>query len=126
MIKFNNEIILSLQNLIISNSGGTNGIRDINLLDSAVQSAFQTFGGFDLYPTIEEKGARLGYNLISNHAFLDGNKRIGILVMLCFFEINNINLNLTDDDIIYLGLGIADGSINYENLLNFIKNHIIF
>ena len=82
MIKFDKEKVLLLQQLVIESSGGSNGVRDFGLLDSAIESVYQTFDGQELYPTKEEKGARLGYTLVSNHAFVDGNKRIGLLVML--------------------------------------------
>ena len=76
MIRFSEEKVLLLHQLIIAETGGCSELRDIGLLDSALEGCFQTFGGQELYPTKEEKGARLGYSLISNHAFVDGNKRI--------------------------------------------------
>ena len=84
MIKFTKEKILLLHQLIAQETGGEVGLRDQALLESAIESAFATFDGQDLYPTKEAKAARLGYALISNHAFLDGNKRIGVYVMLTF------------------------------------------
>ena len=123
MIKFDKEKVLLLQQLVIESSGGSAGVRDFGLLDSAIQSSYQTFGGQELYPTKEEKGARLGYNLVSNHAFVDGNKRIGLLVMLSFLAINGINLKYTDDDLVYVGLSLADGKMTYEELLSWIKEH---
>lgn len=123
MIKFDKEKVLLLQKLVIDSSGGSDGIRDLNLLDSALESAFQTFDGKELYPSKEEKGARLGYGLVSNHAFVDGNKRIGLLVMISFLHINGIKIKCLDDELIALGLGLADGSINYENLLEWIIKH---
>ena len=80
MIKFTQEKVLLLHKLITEETGGEPNIRDVNLLNSALESAFQTFDGQELYPSKEEKGARLGYSLISNHAFVDGNKRIGMYV----------------------------------------------
>ena len=123
MIKFDKDKVLLLQQLIIESSGGTNGVRDFALLESALNSCFQTFDGIELYPTKEEKGARLGFTLVSNHAFVDGNKRIGLLVMLSFLEVNGIKLKYTDDELVELGLGLASGNIKYENLLNWINNH---
>ncbi|MBE7061140.1 MAG: type II toxin-antitoxin system death-on-curing family toxin [Clostridiales bacterium] len=123
MIKFNKEKVLLLQQLVIESSGGGAGVRDFGLLDSAIESAYQTFGGEELYPTKEEKGARLGFNLVSNHAFVDGNKRIGLLVMLSFLAINGINVKYTDQDLVYVGLSLADGKMSYEELLNWIKEH---
>ena len=123
MIKFDKEKVLLLQQLIIESSGGTAGVRDFKLLDSALNACYQTFDGIELYPTKEEKAARLGYNLISNHAFVDGNKRIGLIVMLSFLEINGIKLNYSDDDLINIGMALAEGSMKYDLLLEWINNH---
>ena len=86
MIKFSREKVLLLHQLLAEATGGSVGVRDQGLLDSALEGAFAGFGDQEFYPTKEEKGARLGYALISNHAFLDGNKRIGLYVMLSFLE----------------------------------------
>ena len=125
MIEFDKEKVLLLQQLLIESTGGSAGVRDFGLLDSALASAFQTFDGVDLYPTKEEKAARLGFNLVSNHAFVDGNKRIGLLVMLSFLAINGINIKYTDDELIEIGLSLASGNMSYENLLEWIKLHKI-
>lgn len=125
MIRFDNEIAILLQQLVINKSGGSLGVRDLGLLDSALNSSYQTFGGAELYPTIEEKGARLGFNLVSNHAFVDGNKRIGLLIMLTFFAINKVNLKYTDEDLVFIGLSLADGKLSYTELLSWIKEHKI-
>ena len=90
MIKFSKDKVLLLHKLITEETGGDPNIRDVALLDSALESAFQTFGGQELYPTKEEKGARIGYSLISNHSFVDGNKRRGMYVLLTFLETNGI------------------------------------
>jgi len=123
MIIFDQEKVLLLQQLIIKSSGGTAGVRDFNLLDSALQSAFQTFDGQELYPTKEEKGARIGYNLVSNHAFVDGNKRVGMLVMLSFLEINGIHITYTDAELVKVGLSLADGKMTYQDLLEWVQKH---
>lgn len=125
MRHFDKNKVLLLQQLIIESTGGTAGVRDFDLLDSALNSCYQTFDGKELYPTKEEKGARLGFTLVSNHAFVDGNKRIGVLVMLSFLEVNGIKLKFTDDELIELGLGLASGKISYENLLDWILVHKI-
>ena len=123
MIKFDKEKVLLLQQLVIESSGGSVGVRDLGLLDSAIESAYQTFGGEELYPTKEEKGARLGFNLVSNHAFVDGNKRIGLLVMLSFLAINGVNIKYTDEELVTIGLSLAEGKTSYEELLSWIINH---
>ena len=79
MIKFSKEKVKLLHQLLWEESGGSLGVRDEALLDSALENAFAGFDDQEFYPTKEEKAARLGYSLISNHAFVDGNKRIGIM-----------------------------------------------
>ena len=123
MIVFDEDKVLLLQQLIIQSTGGSLGLRDKTLLDSALKSAYQTFDGKELYPSKEEKGAKLGYSLISNHAFIDGNKRVGILTMLSFLEINGIHLKYTDQELIDLGLSVANDNQKYEDILFWIKNH---
>lgn len=92
MKTLNKRQILMLHSALVSESGGCNEIRDEGLLDSAIKTPFQTFAGRDLYPTVLEKAARLGFGLIRNHPFVDGNKRIGTHAMLVFLDINNITL----------------------------------
>lgn len=123
MIKFSKEKVKLLHQLIAQETGGSIGIRDEGLLESALDAAFSTFGGHELYPTKEEKGARLGYNLISNHAFVDGNKRIGMYVMLTFLEVNGIHMDCTNQDVATVGLAVAAGSMDYEMLLQWVKDH---
>ena len=123
MIKISLEMAEFLHQLIAQETGGEIGVRDEGLLDSALESAFATFDGKDLYPSKEEKGARIGYSLISNHAFVDGNKRIGMHIMLTFLELNGIKLNCTNQDIVDAGLGLASGNMSYEQLLAWINNH---
>ncbi len=120
MIKFSQEKVLLLHKLITEETGGDPNIRDFDLLESALESAFQTFGGEELYPSKEEKGARLGYALISNHAFVDGNKRIGMYVMMTFLEVNGIKLDPTVDDVARVGLAVAAGEMKYDDLLKWI------
>ena len=123
MIRFSKEKVELLHQLIAQETGGSVGIRDEGLLDSAIEGIFQIFDGKELYKTKEEKGARLGFMLISNHAFLDGNKRIGMHVMLTFLEVNGIRLECSDDDIIEAGLGVASGRMGYDDLLDWVRNH---
>ena len=89
MIKFSKDKVLLLHQLIAQETGGSIGVRDEALLESALENAFSSFDGKEFYPSKEEKGARLGYTLISNHAFVDGNKRIGMYVMLSREQIGN-------------------------------------
>ena len=123
MTKFSKEKVLLLHQLIAQETGGEVGLRDQALLESVLENAFATFGGRDLYPTKEEKAAWLGFSLISNHAFLDGNKRIGIYVMLTFLEMNGISMEYSNDDLVRVGLSVADGTMKYEPLLEWVRAH---
>ena len=123
MIKFSQEKVLLLHKLIVEATGGSDGIRDFGLLDSALESAYATFDGKELFPTKEETAARIGVGLVSNHAFVDGNKRIGMYVLLTFLEVNGIPLEATDEEVVDVGLRLAEGKMQYEELLQWIKDH---
>ena len=90
MKRLSKEQILMLHSQLIEQTGGTTGVRDFNLLESAIETPFQVFDGVELYPTIQAKGARLGYGLIQNHCMLDGNKRLRTHAMLVFLALNGI------------------------------------
>ena len=120
MIKFSREKVLLLHKLIAEETGGDANVRDIALLESALESAFQTFDGKELYPTKEEKVARIAYALIANHAFVDGNKRIGMYVLLTFLEVNGIRIYPSVDEVVRVGLAVASGEMKYEQLLQWI------
>ncbi|MBQ3210163.1 MAG: type II toxin-antitoxin system death-on-curing family toxin [Oscillospiraceae bacterium] len=126
MIKFSKEKVLLLHKLIAEETGGSIGVRDEALLESALEAAFAGFGDKEFYPTKEEKGARLGYSLVSNHAFVDGNKRIGMYVMITFLEVNGIHVDCTNEEVTELGLALAEGSVSYEELLKWVREHRTF
>lgn len=94
------------------------------MFESALEVPYQTFDGKELYPSKEEKAARLGYGLVANHPFVDGNKRIGLYVMISFLEVNGINIELTDEEIEKLAIGIADGTYKYEDVISFLRNKL--
>ena len=123
MIKFSKEKVLLLHQLIAAETGGSIGVRDEGLLESAIESAFAGFGDKEFYPSKEEKAAKIGFSLVSNHAFVDGNKRIGMYIMITFLEVNGIYLDCTNEEVVEIGLGLADGSIGYEEILEWIRNH---
>ena len=123
MTKFSKDKILLLHQIMAEATGGSVGVRDEALLESALESAFAGYGDREFFPSKEEKGARLGYALISNHAFVDGNKRIGVYVMLSFLEMNGIRIRCTDEELIHIGFSIADSSMTYEDLLSWILHH---
>lgn len=123
---FSNEKVLLLHKLITEQTGGSQELRDARLLDSALKSAYETFDNQKLYPSKLEKAARIGCSLISNHAFVDGNKRIGIYVMLTFLELNGVKMTCTNEDVIHAGLSVADGSMKYEDLLEWVRQFAIY
>ncbi len=125
MIQLTKQQVILLHKEIIAESGGSPEIRDEGLLDSALNAPFQTFSGTELYPTILEKAARLGYSLIKDHAFVDGNKRIGAHTMLVFLALNNIEVEYEDNDFIQLILGVAAGGISAEQLLAWLQAHVV-
>lgn len=116
--------VLMLHASLIAESSGCDGIRDEGLLDSAINSPLQSFAGEDLYPTVLEKAARLGFGLIRNHPFIDGNKRIGTHAMLVFLAINGITLSYEDNDLIRIILSVAAGELDDTELLNWLQRHI--
>ena len=123
MIRFSKEKVLLLHKIMAEATGGGTCVWDEGLLDAALENAFAGFGDREFYPTKEEKGARLGYELITNHAFVDGNKRIGMYVMLSFLEMNGIRIRCTDEELVSAGLSVAGGSMGYEALLDWVLNH---
>lgn len=104
--------------------GGTTGIRDIDMLNSALESPFQTWGGKDLCKTLEEKAIHLCFSIVKNHPMLDGNKRLGAHLLCVFLAINDYILIFDDDDLIKLIYGIADGSLTIDDSIAWIKLHI--
>ncbi len=123
MIKISEEKALLLHKLITEETGGDPNVRDIALLNSALESASTTFDGKELYPTKKEKGARLGFSLISNQAFVDGNKRIGMYVLLTFLETNGVKIRPTNEEVARVGLAVVAGKMKYEELLEWILDN---
>ncbi len=123
MKRLSKEQVLLLHSQLIKSFGGSSGVRDDNLLDSALESPFQTFDGEELYPTLQAKAARLGYGLIKNHCMIDGNKRIGAHAMLVFLELNGVEIDYKQKDLYETILAVADGSLDYDELLKWILKH---
>ena len=117
------EEILALQEKVISQTGGSFGLRDRGLLESAVYSADSSFGDVEVYPSLEEKAARLAFAITGNHAFVDGNKRIGAHAMLVFLELNGIELNHTSEELSEIILKLAAGDADLQSLLSWILEH---
>ena len=117
--------IVLLHDQIISETGGIQGLRDEGLLESALYAPFQIFDDEELYPTLTEKAARLGYGLLKNHAFFDGNKRIGAHAMLVFLALNEVETEYSQDDLVSIILGVASGQSSYTDLLEWVRTHVV-
>ena len=108
---------------MIESHGGSDGIRDEGLLDSALAAPFQTFDGNALWPTIQQKAVRLGFGLIMNHPFMDGNKRTGAHVMLTMLAMNGIELEYTQKELYKIIIKVASSEASFEELLNWVLDH---
>lgn len=125
MIRLSKHQILLIHDQFIAETGGSSGLRDEGMLDSALNSPFQTFGGEDVYPSLQQKAARLCFGLVKNHPFVDGNKRIGAHAMLVFLALNGIELQHSQTDLSDIILQLAAGEIEVEALLQWILSHQI-
>lgn len=123
MKKLTKNQILMLHRELIRETGGSDGPRDGGLLDSALNAPFQSFDGTDTFPSVQQKGARLGFGLIRNHAFIDGNKRIGAHAMLVFLSLNGIDLDYTQDELSDMILKVASGELSFEDMVRWIIKH---
>lgn len=118
------ENVLMFHEKIIKETGGGAGIRDRGLIESALNRGFMTYDGKDLYPSIIEKISVIAHSLISNHGFVDGNKRIGVAVMVIMFKMNNVKVCYTQKELIDLGLKTAEGFMREKDISTWIKEHI--
>lgn len=108
---------------MIQETGGAHGLRAEGMLDSAMAAPFQEVFGTVAYPSILQKAVRLGYGLIMNHPFVDGNKRIGVHAMLVLLALNGIELRFEQDELSDEILTIAAGKYGYEHLLQWVIDH---
>ena len=123
MIILSKEQVLKLHTSLIKTTGGSNGIRDERMLDMALNNPFQSFGGKELYPSIQAKAARLCFGLVRNHAMLDGNKRLGTHVMLVFLALNGYELSYSQNELSDVILALASGNIGEKEILQWIIEH---
>ena len=123
MIKLTKEQILLLHIQLIETTGGSDGIRDMGLLESALESPFQSYGGEELYPSIQAKAARLCYGLVKNHAMIDGNKRLGCHTMLVFLALNGYEMEYAQKELSDLILDVAADRKQYEDILHWLLVH---
>ena len=115
--------IMLLHHKLIDQTGGSHGVRDINLIDSAVSRAFVTFDGNDLYEMTDDKIAATTFGLVNNHGFIEGNKRVGIAVMLLLLKLNGYTLQYSQEELIIMGISIADGRMDELGIKKWINQH---
>ena len=115
--------ILTLHFQLIQEFGGSDGVRDDGLLESALAAPFQTFGGEPVYPSMQAKAAQLGFGIVCNHPFVDGNKRIGAHAMLVFLAVNGIELCYEQQELIDIIMSVASGKTDRNGFLQWILNH---
>lgn len=123
MIKLSKEQVVLLHRRLIETTGGSNGIRDEGMLDSALANPFQFFGDEELYPSVQAKAAQLCFGIVKNHPMIDGNKRLGAHVMLVFLALNGYELSYTQQELSDTILDLASGKIGVEGILKWIITH---
>lgn len=123
MIRLTEEQVLKLHERLIETTGGSQGMRDEGLLESAMSNPFLSFGGEDLYPGIQAKAAQLCFGIVRNHAMIDGNKRLGAHVMLVFLAMNGYEMEYSQQELSDIVLSLASGTLTAEDLLLWITDH---
>jgi death on curing protein len=113
-----------IYNKVIEQGDGSKGMRDIRLLESAVARPHATFDGRDLYPGIFSKVAALGYSIINNHPFIDGNKRVGYMCMRVFLNINGYDIEASLDEKYKFVIEIAENVMDEKTMAKWLKEHI--
>jgi len=124
MIWVTADNIIAIHARIIQTTGGHEGLRDRNSLEAAIAAPLQSFDGKDLFETDIEKVSRLGYGLASNHAFIDGNKRIGAMAVQLLLKWNGYQMNLKQGELADMFISIADGTAQEKDLLVWIHEHL--
>lgn len=115
------ETALVIHETALEKFGGASGVRDQDLLEAAVMQPQQTFDGKDLYPTLEEKAARYAFGIVSNHPFVDGNKRTGAALMLTFLAMNQHRMKPRQGEIANIILDVATGVASFDDLVAFLR-----
>ena len=123
MIQLTKSQVINIHSTLISSTSGSDGVRDDGMLESALAAPFQTFGGENLYPALLQKATRLACSLVSDHPFIDGNKRIGVHTMLVFLALNGVEIECTQAELIEIGLSLAQSTLSYEELFKWLCDH---
>lgn len=123
MIRLSKEQVILLHKRLIEVTGGSNSIRDAGILDSALSNPFQSFANEELYPSLEAKAAQLCFGIVKNHPMVDGNKRLGVHVMLVFLALNGYELSYTQKELSDTIIDLASGKISAEDILRWSISH---
>ena len=117
--------VLIFHDKITKATGGSNGVKDIGLIESAINRGLASFAGEDLYKTTVKKISAITHSLILNHGFVDGNKRIGISVMLLLLKMNELEISYTQSELIELGLNVASGVLNELAIEDWVNQRLL-
>ena len=116
--------VLETYQRVMQQSGGLVGIRDLGALESAIAQPYMTFGGNELYPSLAEKAAALGFSLIQNHPFADGNKRTGHAAMASFLVVNDHTIRASVDEQVEVILSVASGMLDRKGFTEWLSKHV--
>ena len=122
-MRISEQDVIRIHDQAIAIYGGSYGVRDMNEVSSVINNIYLTFGGYELYPTVEDKASFLAFGLIKNHAFIDGNKRTGVNTMITFLGMNGYELQATNEEMIDFGLAVATSELDQEGIAKWIKAH---
>lgn len=117
--------MIRIHGRLIAKTGGMDGVRDAGLVESAVLRARAGFGDVERYPTAIDQAAAVCEGLVANHGFVDGNKRIGVVVMLLILAKNGVHLRYAQPELVDLGLGTARGDLRQRDIADWIQKHIV-
>ncbi len=115
--------VLSIHKILIDHFGGSLGIRDLEALEAALARPFGTFDNKELYPSPKKKAAALIESIVKNHPFVDGNKRVGYVLMRLLLLEKNMDIEATEEEKFQFVIGIASGNFDYNSILNWIEDH---
>ena len=119
------DVVIDIHSRVIDEFGGDHGLRDRGLLESAVAMPQSTFGGEFLHQSIGAKAAAYHFHLCTNHAFIDGNKRVAVVASELFLLVNGLELAASDDEFEEMTLGVANGRLSKQQVVEFFERHII-
>ncbi len=119
------ESVIEIHKIIINSTGGSQGVRSLGALESALFSPLATFDGTDLYPAIVDKAAMLLNSITNNHPFIDGNKRVAFVVTVTILEDNGYKTQFTQEEVISFMLQIAQGNVKQNEIKHWLGDHLL-